>query len=84
MEKRRKEISDTVRFLLRRGRTVHDVLSILRRDGVDKDISIRVLMDGANMNLKDAKRSVHESPAWADVWQRDESTFGDERQGGAQ
>jgi hypothetical protein len=83
MEKRRKAISETVRFLLGKRRTVHDVLDTLRRDGVDKLASVRALMDGANMSLKDAKRSVHESPAWADVWQRDES-FEDVPRRGAQ
>jgi hypothetical protein len=78
MEKRRKEISETVRFLLQKGRSIHDVLASLRRDGIDKAMSIRALMDGADLTPKDAKRSVHESPAWADVWQRDEAIFGDE------
>jgi hypothetical protein len=77
MERRRKEVAVDVRRLLQVGHTLDDVLAVLRRDGCTKIESARALVDGANMSLHAAKQKVHESPVWADAWDRDEHIFDD-------
>jgi ribosomal protein L7/L12 len=58
--------------LWREGRPIEDVLSALRRQGCSKAESIRALKEATGWPLTEAKRSVHESAAWADVKERDD------------
>ncbi|WP_027483499.1 hypothetical protein [Deinococcus pimensis] len=61
-----------VRDVLRQGGSVEDVLRLLRSAGYGKIDAMRVLKILGVMELREAKRAVHLSDAWADQRARDD------------
>ena len=64
-------VSRELRLLLQAGR-IQEAVAILKSAGLSKIGSIKVLREESGLPLRDVKRLVHESPAWADVRERDD------------
>jgi hypothetical protein len=65
-------VTELVRLRLAQGGGHHDVLDQLRRQGLEKFDTIRVLMGAAGMSHAEAKLLVHNSSVWADRREADE------------
>lgn len=54
------------------GQTPDEIIAYMRRAGLSKMESLKVLVDLGHATPTEAKRLVHLSPVWKDAFQRDE------------
>jgi len=66
------DLMNACREMVSRGVGVEDIVATLRQRGLSKVQTIKVLFDLRLADAYDAKKLVHDSPAWADVRERDE------------
>jgi ribosomal protein L7/L12 len=62
----RRKLADTAVACLGRGMSLEEVLHTLRGQGASQVDCIKVLRDVKHLSLAEAKRTVDESPTWAD------------------
>jgi len=73
MDRSNEAVLETAGRMLSDGYAVENILALLREHGLSKTASIKALMDLQGLTLAEAKRVVHLSPTWQDVYKRDEA-----------